>query len=73
MLVGTLPAAAQTAPTGSGQTYPTRAVRLIIPFSAGGAADVPGRIQGAPEKFFDFMKVEAAKWAKVVQDSGARV
>jgi tripartite-type tricarboxylate transporter receptor subunit TctC len=28
------------------QTYPTRAVRLIIPFSAGGAADVPGRILG---------------------------
>ncbi len=26
------------------QNYPNRAVRLIIPFSAGGAADVPGRI-----------------------------
>jgi tripartite-type tricarboxylate transporter receptor subunit TctC len=26
------------------QSYPARAVRLIIPFSAGGAADVPGRI-----------------------------
>jgi tripartite-type tricarboxylate transporter receptor subunit TctC len=26
------------------QSYPSRAVRLIIPFSAGGAADVPGRI-----------------------------
>ena len=29
--------------------------------------------QDAPEKFYDFMKVEAAKWARVVQDSGARV
>ena len=29
--------------------------------------------QEAPEKFYDFMKVEAAKWARVVQDSGARV
>jgi tripartite-type tricarboxylate transporter receptor subunit TctC len=29
--------------------------------------------QESPEKFYDFMKVEAAKWAKVVQDSGARV
>lgn len=28
----------------SAQGYPARAVRLIIPFSAGGAADVPGRI-----------------------------
>ncbi len=26
------------------QVYPSRAVRLTIPFSAGGAADVPGRI-----------------------------
>jgi tripartite-type tricarboxylate transporter receptor subunit TctC len=29
--------------------------------------------QEAPEKFYDFMKVEAAKWAKIVQESGARV
>jgi tripartite-type tricarboxylate transporter receptor subunit TctC len=32
------------AATALAQNYPTRAVRLIIPFSAGGAADVPGRI-----------------------------
>jgi tripartite-type tricarboxylate transporter receptor subunit TctC len=29
--------------------------------------------QDKPEQFFDFMKVEAKKWAKVVQESGARV
>jgi tripartite-type tricarboxylate transporter receptor subunit TctC len=29
--------------------------------------------QDKPERFYDFMKVEAAKWAKVVQESGARV
>ena len=29
--------------------------------------------QDAPEKFYDFLKVEAAKWTRVVQDSGARV
>jgi tripartite-type tricarboxylate transporter receptor subunit TctC len=29
--------------------------------------------QGKPEQFFDFMKVEAKKWAKVVEESGARV
>src|ERR1043165_2437432 len=28
------------------QSYPARPVRIIIPFSAGGAADVPGRILG---------------------------
>ncbi len=29
--------------------------------------------QESPEKFYDFMKVEAAKWARVVRESGARV
>lgn len=29
--------------------------------------------QDSPEKFFEFMKVEAAKWAKVVKASGAEV
>jgi tripartite-type tricarboxylate transporter receptor subunit TctC len=35
---------AQFAAEAGAQAYPSRAVRLIIPFSAGGAADVPGRI-----------------------------
>src|SRR5688572_20324538 len=39
-------AAAIGAGSAAAQSYPTRAVRLIIPFSAGGAADVPGRILG---------------------------
>jgi len=29
--------------------------------------------QETPERFFDFLKVESAKWAKVVRDSGARL
>jgi len=29
--------------------------------------------QEKPEQFYDFMKVEAAKWANVVRESGARV
>jgi len=29
--------------------------------------------QEKPEQFYEFMKVEAAKWAKVVQESGARL
>ena len=35
---------AQTASTGSGQAYPTRPVRMIIPFAPGGASDFVGRI-----------------------------
>src|SRR5213080_1222997 len=30
--------------TALAQNYPNRPVRLVVPFSAGGAADVPGRI-----------------------------
>ena len=33
-----------SAAASAAETYPTRPVRLIIPFSPGGAADVPGRI-----------------------------
>jgi tripartite-type tricarboxylate transporter receptor subunit TctC len=29
--------------------------------------------QDAPERFFEFMRAEAAKWAKAVKDSGAQV
>ena len=29
--------------------------------------------QDKPEQFYDFMKVAAGKWAKVVRESGARV
>jgi len=37
-------AAAQPASTGSGQTYPSRPVRLIVPQSAGGSTDVVARV-----------------------------
>lgn len=42
VLVGVL-AALVSWPVGA-QNYPAKPVRMIIPFSAGGAADVPGRI-----------------------------
>jgi tripartite-type tricarboxylate transporter receptor subunit TctC len=52
--------AAAAAGPASGQGYPARAVRLIIPFSAGGAADVPGRIlaQRLSESFAQQVVVE---------------
>ncbi|MCW5574789.1 MAG: tripartite tricarboxylate transporter substrate binding protein [Burkholderiales bacterium] len=37
-------ACAAYAPAASAQTYPDRTIRLVVPFSAGGALDVVGRI-----------------------------
>lgn len=36
-------AQAQTASTGSGQAFPTKAMRLVLPFPAGGPTDLLGR------------------------------
>ncbi len=36
-------ASAQTAATGAGQSHPTRAVRMIVPFAEGGSTDIVGR------------------------------
>ena len=47
LLIGALPgidAGAQSASTGSGQAYPSRPVRLIVPQSAGGSTDVVARV-----------------------------
>jgi tripartite-type tricarboxylate transporter receptor subunit TctC len=46
LLLAALPAAAQTASTGSGQAYPVRPVRMIVPFAAGGNTDITARAIG---------------------------
>ena len=41
-----LPAYAQTTSTGSGQAFPAKAVRLIVPFGPGGGTDIQARVLG---------------------------
>jgi tripartite-type tricarboxylate transporter receptor subunit TctC len=46
LAVAALIAALAVAPSASAQDYPTRAVKIIVPFPAGGSADVVPRIVG---------------------------
>ncbi|MGE5522191.1 MAG: Bug family tripartite tricarboxylate transporter substrate binding protein [Rhodospirillaceae bacterium] len=46
LALGAFACASVAMTTAHAQNYPARPIRLIIPFSAGGAADVPGRILG---------------------------
>ena len=40
-------AQAQTTSTGSGQAYPVKAVRIVVPYPAGGLGDILPRALGA--------------------------
>lgn len=64
--------AANAVNTLAAETYPTRPVRMIVPFQPGGAADFVARIMqpklseelGQPVVIW---KMESDRWAKVVK------
>jgi tripartite-type tricarboxylate transporter receptor subunit TctC len=48
LVLGVLVAAALTPPPAGAQAYPTKLVRIIVPYAAGGAVDIITRIVGQP-------------------------
>ena len=57
------------------QAYPTRAVRVIVPYAPGGGSDVISRILAQrmpPSDLAPYIKSEIVKWGKAVKASGAR-
>jgi len=53
-----IPASGSVRLPARAQTYPTRSVRKIVPFPAGGSTDVLARlmVSGSPYAFFNFTR-----------------
>ena len=56
-----LPASAQTASTGSGQAWPAKPIRVVVPYPAGGTSDILTRMIG--------VKLTEAWGQQVISDS----
>ena len=54
--------------TASAQAYPTRAVKIVVPFAAGGATDVIARIMG--EKLSRMWTTPSASTSVIIENKG---
>jgi tripartite-type tricarboxylate transporter receptor subunit TctC len=71
-------AGAIVACAAAAQSFPTKPIRLIIPFVAGGSPDIAERLQqigfdvvaSTPEESGKFMREELERWTRVVQKGG---
>jgi hypothetical protein len=52
----------------AGQEFPSRPLKMIVPYPAGGITDVLPR--GTPQQTAEFVRHEAALWKKVIADIG---